>query len=143
MKEAKTVMATNGNAVAQRDTKTGQFLPGWSGGPGRKKGIPNKATRPIRELAQDYSEEAIEVLVSLMRNTELSAQARLGAARELLDRGFGRPAQGVSVDVDLGMGMAARDLRQIPTAVLERIAARAMTDDEIAALPELPGLPPG
>jgi hypothetical protein len=58
---------------------------------GRKPGVPNKATRELKELAQPYALEAIQTLREIMEHGETEA-ARVAAARELLDRGYGRPA---------------------------------------------------
>ncbi len=59
---------------------------------GRKKGVPNKANRELKEIADDYSAEAIEVLADVMRNSD-SDKARASAANMLLDRAHGKPAQ--------------------------------------------------
>ena len=63
-------------------------------GAGRKAGIPNKANAEIKSVAQQYSAEAIEKIVYLMRNAE-TEQVRLAAAKEIVDRVHGRPAQSV------------------------------------------------
>lgn len=63
---------------------------------GRPKGQPNKITREIKELASEYGQEAVEKLVYIMRNSETDT-AQISAAKELLDRGFGRPAQAVEL----------------------------------------------
>jgi len=66
---------------------------------GRKRGIPNKATRELKELAQPYASEAIQTLREIMEHGGTEA-ARVAAARELLDRGYGRPAgSGTQVSV--------------------------------------------
>jgi hypothetical protein len=57
---------------------------------GRKPGVPNKATRELKELAQPYAPEAINTLREIMAHGKTEA-ARVAAARELLDRGYGRP----------------------------------------------------
>src|SRR5262249_14076635 len=57
---------------------------------GRKPGVPNKVTRELKELAQLYAPEAIATLREIMQHGETEA-ARVAAARELLDRGYGRP----------------------------------------------------
>lgn len=67
---------------------------------GRQRGTPNKATAPLKELAGRYDAEAVEVLVGIMRNKELPAQARVGAVRELWDRAHGRPQQAVALGAD-------------------------------------------
>lgn len=61
---------------------------------GRQKGTPNKATADIKALAQEYGPEAITRLVDIMMNSE-SDQAKLGAIKELLDRGYGKAKQQV------------------------------------------------
>src|SRR6187549_1572790 len=66
---------------------------------GRRAGTPNRSTRLIRELAQQYTAEALERLADLMRNAE-SEQARVAAIRELLDRGHGRPTQPIADEDD-------------------------------------------
>lgn len=67
-------------------------------GAGRPPGALNKITKEVRELAQEYTGEAIEVIVKIMRDPEHSGQ--LAAARELLDRGHGKPTQPVDGQVD-------------------------------------------
>lgn len=67
---------------------------------GRQPGTVNKSTARIKELAAPYSEEAIEILVAIARDTAAPPPARVAAVKELLDRGHGRPAQ--SVDVGVG-----------------------------------------
>jgi hypothetical protein len=62
---------------------------------GRKKGTPNKATADIKALARVHGPEAVEKLVELMRTGP--EKVRLAAARELLDRGYGKPTQAVEV----------------------------------------------
>ncbi len=65
-------------------------------GAGRKPGIPNKLTAPMKVLASQYGPDALETLVQIMRGSQ-NEQVRIAAAKELLDRGFGRPAQAVEV----------------------------------------------
>ena len=73
--------------------KSGRFLPGISGNPsGRPREVGN-----VRELAGEYTEEAIETLVDLMRHAKSDA-ARGAAAQALLDRGYGKS---VAVSMDL------------------------------------------
>src|SRR5271170_1505412 len=63
-------------------------------GSGRKPGVPNHATRDIKELAQRHGPAAIDRLVELMNQNDNPAVAR-AAASELLDRAYGKPAQAV------------------------------------------------
>lgn len=73
---------------------------------GRKKGAPNKANADLRLLAQEYTAESVELLVEAMRDATAPIQARMFAARELLDRGHGKPPQAVT-----GEGGGPIDLR--------------------------------
>ena len=66
---------------------------------GRPKGALNKSTAEMRQYVSQYTCEAVECLVGLMRQTRsLSAQG--AAAQYLLDRCYGRPAQSVAVAGD-------------------------------------------
>ena len=71
---------------------------GARAGAGRPKGAPNKATRPIREAARDYSEQALLTLAEVMNDKTQAGPARVAAANALLDRGFGKPTQVVAGD---------------------------------------------
>ena len=59
---------------------------------GRKKGTPNKSTAEIKELAQTYSTDALKTLAMIMLTSE-NDTAKIAAAKELLDRGYGKPTQ--------------------------------------------------
>jgi len=63
---------------------------------GRQKGTPNKVTANVKAVAGDYTVEALDILVTLMRNPNTPPAARIAAAREVLDRGHGRPAQALT-----------------------------------------------
>lgn len=63
-------------------------------GAGRPKGALTRATASIREAAQEYTQEALEVLAEVMRRGD-SAAARVAAANSILDRGHGKPKQSV------------------------------------------------
>ena len=71
-------------------------------GAGRPVGAPNKITRPLKELAAQYSEDSIHTLVALRDHAE-SEQVRLQAATALLDRGHGRPRQEVDLTQNQGI----------------------------------------
>lgn len=62
---------------------------------GRVKGTPNKATRDVRALAGQYTDEAIKTLAHIMQHGE-TEPGRIAAARELLDRAHGKAAQPVT-----------------------------------------------
>ncbi|AEG02703.1 hypothetical protein [Methylomonas methanica] len=66
-------------------------------GSGRKPGTPNKATAGLKQLASEYTEEAVQVLVKVMRDNEAPAPSRIAAANSLLDRSHGKPRQEVEI----------------------------------------------
>ena len=70
---------------------------GFRPGSGRKPGVPNKLTADIKALASEYGPEALETLVHIMTEGE-SEQAQIAAAKELLDRGYGKPRQEFEVN---------------------------------------------
>ncbi len=70
-----------------------KFQPGTSGNPG---GRPREDPS-LRQLAKERSQEALEVLVTLMMNKKAPPSARITAACAVLDRGFGRPGSSLEV----------------------------------------------
>ena len=56
---------------------------------GRKPGTPNKTVHDIRVLAQGHGPAAIKRLFQLMNEAD-GETVRVSAARELLDRGYGK-----------------------------------------------------
>jgi hypothetical protein len=68
---------------------------------GRKAGVPNKATREIKEIAQQFGPAAIRQLAKLGgllpggKGAAESEQARTMACNSILDRGYGKPGQAV------------------------------------------------
>jgi len=61
-------------------------------GGGSRKGRPNKISREIRELADAYVPLALGTIVGLARRAE-SETTRLEAAKEILNRRFGKPVR--------------------------------------------------
>ena len=64
-------------------------------GAGRRVGSPNKLTleekRTLSEIARDHTASAVNTLVSIMGSTKAPAAARVSAATNLLERGWGKP----------------------------------------------------
>jgi len=71
------------------------FKSGQSGNPaGRPKLTPEAIE--LRELARANTKQAIGALVEVMNDKGCSPSARVSAASEVLDRGWGRPAQTIA-----------------------------------------------
>ena len=64
---------------------------------GRQKGTLNKVTADIRVMAQTYGPEAVDILAEIMRDESKPDAARIAAAKELLDRGFGKSPQSLDL----------------------------------------------
>lgn len=89
---------------------------------GRTAGTPNHATSEVKSLARQHGAEMIKVLASIAKNTKKPDASRVAAAKELLDRGYGRaitmlsgPDEGpipVKNTVDLS-GLSPEQLRAI------------------------------
>ncbi|SOY79940.1 conserved hypothetical protein [Cupriavidus taiwanensis] len=65
-------------------------------GAGRPPGALNKATADVKAMAQEYGLDAIRELATILTTSE-SHQARIAAAKELLDRGYGKATQAVEL----------------------------------------------
>lgn len=64
-------------------------------GRGRPPGSLNKVNAELKALAQEYTGEALAVLVGILRDG--SDTNKLVAVREILDRGHGKPTQSTDV----------------------------------------------
>lgn len=67
-------------------------------GAGRPKGRRNKITADIKALAQVYAPSAIKTLAEIMTGAEQPPAARVAAAKELIDRGYGKAVQAIDVN---------------------------------------------
>ncbi len=91
---------------------------------GRKKGTPNKVTANLKLLAGRHGREAIAAILEIARSAE-NEQTRLAAWRELLDRGYGKPAQyneiggGGSLQLTVVTGVPARAVQQIEPPIID------------------------
>jgi len=59
-----------------------------------------KSKTQIKSLARTHSEEAVEVLVAVMKQEDGPATARVVAAQAVLDRAFGKVARGAADEED-------------------------------------------
>jgi len=74
--------------INQKSTGRGGVRPGS----GRPKGRKNLLSAELKELAQSYGQQALETIVNVMISGD-SDSIRMTAAKELLDRGYGKPVQ--------------------------------------------------
>jgi len=70
----------------------GRFAPGISGNPGGRPKLPAE----MREIFQSRGLEAAEILVKHLRASD--PRVSVAAAREILDRAYGKPVQSINVD---------------------------------------------
>jgi hypothetical protein len=77
----------------------GTWKPGQSGNPG---GRP-KALVSVVTLARTHTREAIQTLKKIISDKNASASARVSAATVLLDRGWGKPFQSISLQHEDGL----------------------------------------
>ena len=75
----------------------------------------------LEELCRESADDALAFLLALLGDADAPANTRLQAAREILDRGFGKPVDRTAV-----LNMSARsdsDGSDLTTAELMRIAS--------------------
>ncbi len=103
--------------AAQRD-KAGRFLPGHKIlSDGRPK-IPDD----VKEALRAASPEAVALLVEIMQNPREKTAYRLEAAKTILDRAYGKPAQ--SQDISFDVNNTADVLTQIRRVAMEQMNDR-------------------
>lgn len=71
--------------------------------------MPNKATGSLKELAREYTPQAIAALVKVLTTSD-SDTAIVSAANSLLDRGYGKPSQVLAGDEDGGAIKAVHEI---------------------------------
>ena len=80
-------------------------MPKWERGQSGNPDGRRKEVGPVRELAKQYTEAAIDTLAKVMEDPSAPPSARVAAAEALLARGWGRPQQ----DVDLSISQVSMD----------------------------------
>jgi hypothetical protein len=116
----------DGHGIKPRRTATPKQLAAWRAN-GRKGGRPKGKLSPyraaLRDVIQSRQPEIVAKLFELMHRGESHA-IKLAAARELLDRGWGRPVQLTAV----GVGGEGPAIIQVVTGVPRR-------DDFLPSMP--------
>ena len=93
---------------------------------GRKAGKPNKCTAEVRAYAQEFGEDAISILADLMYTSE-DEKTRIMAAKEILDRAYGRASQAMQLTGELDMTKPAAEMSDMEIA---RLAAYFMLEGD-------------
>ncbi len=78
---------------------SGKWLPGQTGNPGGK----GYLLAEVRELARTRTTAALETLAEIMGNRKAPPASRVAAAVAILDRGWGKPEQTISAEIDHGL----------------------------------------
>jgi hypothetical protein len=81
---------------------------------GRQKGTPNKVTADVRALAGQYGEKALKTLAKIMESDNEPAAARVSAAKEILDRAYGKAPQPIAMNTANLADVFASLLDQMP-----------------------------
>lgn len=64
-------------------------------GAGRPQGASTKVTADLKAAACQFTDDALNVLVEIMKSASHPAAARVAAAGAVLDRGHGKPKQAI------------------------------------------------
>jgi hypothetical protein len=98
-------------------------------------GIPAADRRPeVAKLAREYTVEAIETLVKLMRKEKATDAARVSAISILLDRGWGKAQQTININRDTNL----RDLTDDELLAIARGAEQQSGGGDTSAAPDDP-----
>ena len=87
-----------------------KFSKGKSGNPGGRR----KLEGPLRDLARQYSVEAMEALVAVMQDKSAPPSARAIAADKILDRAHGKAPQPMDGDGEGGPIVHVVNMRWLP-----------------------------
>jgi hypothetical protein len=99
------------------------FKKGQSGNPG---GRP-KAVESLVELAREFTQLSVDTLVELVGDSKSNAAVRVSAAKELLDRGWGKAPQTSNVNVTTKRSALDWSTDELVATISERRVARERT----------------
>lgn len=96
------------------------FVKGQSGNPSGRPKITLADGRSLKDVARGHTEKALNALVAALDDD--STTARIAAARELLDRGWGKSTQPISGDEDAAPIQHKLDVSGLSTEALAELA---------------------
>lgn len=114
----------------------GRGNPNWVKGKSGNPGGRPKVVAEVKELARQYTTDAISALAEICKNPKAPPAARVAAAQALLDRGYGKPTQFIDATMHKGPldDLSADELSRLIEA-LERDEAGVEAGSGAAAEP--------
>ncbi|MCF1707559.1 hypothetical protein L0V05_01890 [Tabrizicola sp. J26] len=110
-------------------------------GAGRPKGKESEAKKEIAELARNFAEDALKVLVDVAKDANAPAAARVSAANAIIDRGYGKApatlepsvnplAEAIREISQRGSAMPIRSVQELPSASLAALPDSHLNDED-------------
>ncbi|WP_419816144.1 hypothetical protein [Glacieibacterium sp.] len=110
------------------------FVKGQSGNPSGKAKAVLPDGRTLSELARELTIEALDVAAVIMRDPAAPHAARASVVSMILDRGWGRPAQSLTLSGDAENPLHTRvALESLSEAELRVLAKIRLEDDATVA----------
>ena len=72
--------------------------------------LEQKVRKDLKAAAKDFGAEALTTILNIMRDENVSAQHRLSAAAQILDRGFGKPKNETEITVGVYERLSSEEL---------------------------------
>lgn len=88
--------ADNSLKTARKRGPGRPFQKGQSGNPGGRPKTPNK----VKTMLKSAAPEAVQLLIETISNENVAMSHRLDAAKEVLNRVYGKPTQPIDGDMD-------------------------------------------
>lgn len=113
-------MAAANNKGSAKPPPGRPFQKGQSGNPS---GRP-KIVGEIRDIARQHTADAMTALAQIVKDKKAPQSARVAAATQLLDRGYGKPTQHIEANVNLLERMTDDDRRALEQGIDAILATR-------------------
>ena len=97
---------------------------------GRQRGTPNKSTADLREAAQQFTADALQTLVDVMKDEGQPAAARISAATAILDRGHGKPQMHTETTMSNANAPTQSELVAFESDYLKRLQTSMLSEAE-------------
>ena len=82
--------------MAENRDNTGRFVKGRSGNPNGRPKVPTD----VKKMLKDASKEAAQLLIDTVGNERVVLKYRLDAAKEILNRVYGKASQPIDGELD-------------------------------------------